>query len=113
MINEALTLIVGLRTGLGVQILSDTRISHPDVTQEEEVPGRLKIITVRPDLCVAYSGRANFAIDTVRSVASDPGCNFESALSILLAAHGESRREVEFIAARVLAQRNVIRMRQV
>ena len=66
-----MTLIVGVMTGSQVQLLSDTRITHPDVTQIEETPGRLKLITLSPLICVGYAGQANLAIDHLKNTPID------------------------------------------
>jgi hypothetical protein len=96
---DSVTLIVGIKTGTSIQLLSDTRISHPDVTQVEEIPGRLKIVILRPNLCVGYAGRANYAIDTVRTLASAAHVSAAQATATLQAANVESRREIDFLVA--------------
>src|SRR5689334_7450087 len=67
-----MTLVLGVRTESGIWLLADTRISHPDITQVEEIPGRLKLITLGSDICVGYAGAADRAIDIVNGLPPSP-----------------------------------------
>jgi hypothetical protein len=89
-----MTLIVGLRTADSIQLLSDTRISHPDVTQVEEIPGRLKVVVIRRDLCVAYAGSANAGIDAIRGLS---GLTSTEAIDCLRQVNIDSGDAIDFI----------------
>ena len=65
-----MTLIVGVTTGTRIQLLSDTRITHPDVTQIEEIPGRLKLVSLSPTICVGYGATRG----ATNGASSPPGC---------------------------------------
>ena len=80
-----MTLIVGVTTGTKIQLLSDTRITHPDVTQIEEIPGRLKLISLSSTICVGYAGPATAAIDHIRTTPSDIRGSFEHLIPYLQA----------------------------
>jgi hypothetical protein len=94
-----MTLVVGLKTQKRVQLLSDTRITHPDVTQIEELPGRLKLVTISPSVCVGYAGPTNRAMDSIRALART-GASFLEAVEALrtVSANGD----VDFLAAQSL-----------
>jgi hypothetical protein len=94
-----MTLIVGLKAGDSVRLLTDTRISHPDVTQVEEIPGRLKIVVLNSSLCVAYAGAANLGVDSIRRVAARPGVNVTIAADILRNVTQQAQGAVDFLLA--------------
>lgn len=91
-----MTLIVGVRTPNRVQLFSDTLIAHPDVTQAEELPGRLKLIVLNPSICLGYAGPTNRAIDAIRSLAGK-GLSFSETVGALQTASEDG--EIDFLAA--------------
>lgn len=90
-----MTLVVGLRSAQRIQLLSDTRISHRDVTQVEELPGRLKIVLLGPNICVAYAGTADYCLDIIRAAPAHG--SVEETLQYFHAAHIASAKHVDFV----------------
>lgn len=90
-----MTLILGLKTASSIWLLADTRISHPDVKQIEEIPGRLKLITLGPDICVGYAGAADLASTVIRNLPRS--ASFESIVQELRAASKDGR--IDFLVA--------------
>lgn len=64
-----MTLVVGARIAGSIQLLSDTRISHPDVTRVEEIPGRLKTAT---GFTYPHEARAYYPSQTIPSGVATP-----------------------------------------
>lgn len=91
-----MTLVVGLRQADRVWLLSDSRISHPDVTQVEEIPGRLKLVLLR-DICVAYAGAADHSLDIIRRAPAN--ASFDKTLEFFRAAHVDSGQSVDFMVS--------------
>jgi len=89
-----MTLIVGVRTTSLIALLSDTRITHPDVTQVEELPGRLKLVMLSPTICVGYAGPAEQGIDHVRRTPMADRAAFNAVV-----AHLRRLRECDFVVA--------------
>jgi hypothetical protein len=89
------TLVVGLRSAQGLHLLSDTRISHRDVTQVEELPGRLKIVLLGPNICVAYAGTADNSLDIIRAAPAPR--SIEETLQYFHAAHIAAAKHVDFV----------------
>ncbi len=96
-----MTLIVGVKSETRIQLLSDTRITHPDVTQVEEIPGRLKLVALSPHICVGFAGAVNLAIDHIRRTPSADRTSFSEVIAHLRTAPG-----CDFIVAdsRILRQ---------
>jgi len=91
------TLIVGLRVADRIQLLSDTRISHPDVTQVEDIPGRLKLVLLGPDISVAYAGTADYSLDLVRR--APVSASLDETLRYFNTAHVASGKRVDFVVS--------------
>jgi hypothetical protein len=84
--------------------VSDTRIDHPDITQIDEIPGRIKAIIIRSDLCVAFAGKADSAIDAIRNVARRSGSHDETA-AILAGESGVDADAPDFMVASIAPHR--------
>lgn len=89
-----MTLIVGARTETRIELISDTRITHPDTTQIEEIPGRLKLVALSPAICVGYAGRAAPAIDRIRATPHRDASSFDAVV-----AHLRTEPECDFLVA--------------
>jgi hypothetical protein len=94
-----MTLVVGLSSGTDLMLLSDIRISHPDATQVEELPGRLKIVVLSPTLAVAYAGAADYALDTIRGVHAAGQLDLHAAIQTLRDASARQPELVDFLVS--------------
>lgn len=106
-----MTLVVGMKMAGCLHILSDTRISHPDVTQVEEIPGRLKIIIVHARLCIAYAGAADYAIDTIRDAARASAMSAVKAAQALREANVASGNAIEFLVGSIEPEATLLTIR--
>lgn len=108
-----MTLVLGINTGARLQLLADTRISHPDVTQVEEVPGRLKLITLSPFIAVGYAGGSDYALDTIRRAKAVKPLTAGGIVPVLLEASREPGGEglVDFIFAAIEPEMSLVVIR--
>jgi hypothetical protein len=63
-----MTLVVARVTPLGVRLASDMRITDRDATRRGYFHAALKLVALRPTLCIAYAGNAGFALEAIRDV---------------------------------------------
>jgi len=106
-----MTLIAAMSIEGYTRLFADTRVSHPDVTQVEQLPGRLKLLVLHAYLCIGYAGSADYAIDTIRALKIDPESelNDTALVSLLpLLAEASADGRVEFLIAAYIRDRGTI-----
>jgi hypothetical protein len=74
------------------------RITDPDATRSGFLHAALKIILVRPTLCVAYAGAVGVAVSSIKDVAREH-LDDETASRRLLEAHLKSGQHADFLLA--------------
>lgn len=100
-----MTLVVAHRTPYGVRLCSDMRVVRPGAAHPQGFLGAtLKVVILRPRLCIAFAGEIGAAIDAIRRVDATLGSEVDVELTerLLLDTHLaslRSRHGVSFIAA--------------
>jgi hypothetical protein len=105
--NRGVTLVVARVTPIGVRLAGDMRITDPNATRSGFFEAQLKVILLRPTLCVAYAGNVGAALNAIREVASqalDPA----AAERRLFEAHLDSQPKVDFIVASLKPSRLLV-----
>jgi hypothetical protein len=90
-----MTLIVAHQTPYGIRVCSDMRVIKPGAAHPEGFMGAtLKVVILRPRLCIGYAGDISSAIEAIREVDSKLGPVADADLveRLLLDAHVASLR---------------------
>jgi hypothetical protein len=90
------TLVVALRSGTRIVVMSDTAISNRDAAHPNVVPGRLKSIVLNRTLTVSYAGLSSQALDVIRFIRKR-GYGATRAIEELLAASRQHQGELDFL----------------
>jgi hypothetical protein len=94
-----MTLVMARQWGDRIVMLSDTMISDRNAPRSDIIPGQLKVIVLTRKLSVAYAGRANKALHTIREArrAACQGADLPDVLECLCQA--TSSGDVDFLVA--------------
>lgn len=102
-----MTLVVARVTPLGVRVVGDMRITNPNAAGPSGFLGAaLKLVLLRPTLCVAYAGNVGAALGAIREVDSND-LNADDAERHLLDAHRRSESKADFLIASLRPSRLV------
>jgi len=110
-----MTLVVARVTPLGVRLVGDMRVTYlgPERDQEARRAGyldaALKLIVVRPTLCIGYAGDHVHALDAIKLIANSKldVAHAERILTESHLRHRESDRWVDFLVASLRPSRLV------
>jgi hypothetical protein len=103
----AMTLVVARVTPLGVRLLGDMRVTDPNAARPRGYVGAaLKMILLRPTLCIAYAGNVGAALEAIREVHSRD-LSADDAATYLLDAHRRSAVGADFLVASLRPSRLV------
>jgi hypothetical protein len=103
-----MTLVVARLTPVGVRLAGDMRISDRNAASPKGFLGAaLKVILIRPTLCIGYAGRAGLAIEAIREVASRE-FSVKDAERHLLDVHQRSDGGADFLVASLRPSRLVV-----
>jgi hypothetical protein len=102
-----MTLVVARVTPLGVRLAGDMRVTDRNAAGPRGfLDAALKVILLRPTLCIAYAGNIGAALDAIRQVDSDD-LSAEDAERHLLEAHRRSDLDADFLVASLRPSRLV------
>jgi hypothetical protein len=102
-----MTLVVARVTPLGVRLSGDMRVTDPKAAGPRgHLGAALKMILLRPTLCIAYAGNVGAALEAIREVHSRD-LNTDDAESYLLDAHHRSAESADFLIASLRPSRLV------
>jgi hypothetical protein len=94
-----MTLVVARVTPLGVRLCGDMRVMDPDTDSPRGYVGAaLKMILLRPTLCIAYAGDVGPSLDVIKEVHSSD-LSVDDAQARLLQEHLRTNQRAEFLLA--------------
>jgi hypothetical protein len=103
-----MTLVVARVTPIGVRVAGDMRITDPNAAGPRGFLGAaLKVILLRPTLCIGYAGNVGLALAAIRRVASED-LSAEDVESQLLDVHRRSDGNTDFLIASLRPSRLVV-----
>lgn len=102
-----MTLVVGSVEDRAVRLTCDSQISDRHAARNNVVPGRLKLVVLRPNTCIGYAGQPDIAIDAIRAARSLT--DFDDIAEHLLHTNVESHGRVDFL----IAQLNPLRLEKI
>jgi hypothetical protein len=92
-----MSLVVARFSKLGVRLYSDSQVTDPSQPRNNLIPGRLKLIVLKPNVCIGFAGQLNGAIDAIREVAKLGSSS--AIIEKLVERHRASKEAVDFIVA--------------
>lgn len=99
-----MTLVVAAISGEDIRLVADSLLTPAEQGASRSgglPPMALKVIALRPDLCVAYAGRAEDALVAINAlrVAPDAPLPLDGVEKSLLEAHEKGDRQTDFLVA--------------
>lgn len=98
-----MTLVVAEISGEDIRLVADSRLTPAEQGARRAggvPPMALKAIALSPDLCVAYAGRAEDALDAIKALdARSDRLVLDDAEKMLLEAHEKGERQTDFLVA--------------
>jgi hypothetical protein len=95
------TLVLARRTALGVRVLSDIRVSHPEERRDGLPYGVLKAVLLNANVCACFAGSVGLGAPAVAELAQNgDGLSAEEAVKALDAVHQRNVENSEFVVAR-------------
>jgi hypothetical protein len=95
-----MTLVVARLVTNDITIASDLRVTDPDEIRRGYPYGVLKVLALAPDLCVAFAGSVEEALDTIRSLPRPASSEaFPDIVEQLSRRTSAARRRAEYLVA--------------
>jgi hypothetical protein len=92
-----MTIVVAMKFGERICVMSDTMISDRDQARDNIIPGRLKSIVINEWLTVSYAGLSTQAIDAIRKISNSNMATTKSVVDYLLEVSARYPDELDFI----------------
>jgi hypothetical protein len=97
----SVTLVIARYSALGLRILSDLRVSHPEERRNGLPHGVLKAVVINRDVCACFSGSVGLGAPAIAELAREgTAITVEAAVAALHEAHQRNVGGSEFLVAR-------------
>lgn len=95
-----MTLVIARRLSRGVRVLSDLRVSHPEMRRNGLPHGVLKTVVLNPNVCACFAGSVGLGAHAIAELATNAGhLTAEQVVVALRLAHERSIERSEFLVA--------------